>query len=435
MHSLKFRRRCCAAVLTALVGSGPALAADDDLGLDDIAPKGPKTSGFLQFDLARTYAGKDHWSMARARAELAATGGTSSVKWKISGRADADGVFAIDDGFYPDAVRRDQQFDFTLRETYADFSVGDVDFRIGRQQIVWGEMVGLFFADVVSAKDLRTFYLPDFEQLRIPQWAARAEYYFGDTHAEFIWIPVPSYDNIGKPGAEFYPLPRDYKVLGEVKPDNSLGNTNWGGRLSRMFGGWDVSGFYYRSLDAAQTFYFSGVSGSQLVFQPRHERISQFGGTVTKDLGDFVLKGEVVQTRGRKFNTANPFDAPDGLVSQDTIDYVVGVDIPAFDDGRVNLQYFARRMLSYDSRTGFEHTEGGASVLIGSKIAPHWQAEALYVSMLNRNDYMFRPKLIWSAYKNWRVVFGVDAFGGPANGVFGRYADRDRVYTEARWSF
>lgn len=94
-------------------------------------------------------------------------------------------------------------------------------------------MVGLFFADVVSARDLRSFYLPDFEQLRIPQWAARAEYYFGETHAELVWIPVPSYDNIGKPGSEFYPLPKGASVRGEVRPDSSLGNTNWGGRVSK----------------------------------------------------------------------------------------------------------------------------------------------------------------------------------------------------------
>ena len=155
-------------------------------------------------------------------------------------------------------------------------------------------LVGLFFADVVSARDLRSFYLPEFEQLRIPQWAARAEYYFGDTHAELVWIPVPSYDRIGKPGAEFYPLPKDSRVFGEVKPDNSLGNTNWGGRLSRLIGGWDLSAFYYRSLDVAQTFYVTGFNGLQPEFQPRHDRISQLGGTFAKDFGEFVLKGEVV---------------------------------------------------------------------------------------------------------------------------------------------
>jgi len=41
----------------------------------------------------------------------------------------------------------------------------------------------------------------------------------------------------------------------------------------------------------------------------------------------------------------------------------------------------------------------------------------------------------WTAAKNLKVTFGVDVFGGKPNGLFGRYDDRDRVYTEARWSF
>ncbi len=92
-------------------------------------------------------------------------------------------------------------------ENYLDFSAGSWDFRIGAQQIVWGEVIGLFFADVVSARDMRDFLLPSFEVMRIPQWAARAEYFAGDAHVEFVWIPVPTFDRIGKPGADFYPAP------------------------------------------------------------------------------------------------------------------------------------------------------------------------------------------------------------------------------------
>ena len=139
------------------------------------------------------------------RGELDAQGAlTDRIKYKIGARFDYDFVYDATH-FYPSDVRRDQRVDILLRENYLDFGAGDWDFRVGRQHIVWGEMVGLFFADVVSAKDLREFILPDFDTLRIPQWAARAEYFKGDFHAEAIWIPVPSYDNIGKPGAEFFP--------------------------------------------------------------------------------------------------------------------------------------------------------------------------------------------------------------------------------------
>jgi hypothetical protein len=107
--------------------------------------------------------------------------------------------------FYLDPVKENQRLDFFYRENYLDFSAGDWDFRLGAQQIVWGEVVGLFFADVVSAKDEREFLLPSFDIIRIPQAAARAEYTAGDSHLELVWIPVPVFDKIGKPGAEFIP--------------------------------------------------------------------------------------------------------------------------------------------------------------------------------------------------------------------------------------
>src|SRR5438552_18614413 len=141
-----------------------------------------------------------------ARLQLSGQGGVAdSFKWKVGGRVDVDPVY-FSSGFYLDAVKRDQRVDFFHGENYVDFSAADWDFRLGAQQIVWVEVVGLFFADVVSARDMREFLLPSFDIMRIPQTAARAEYFAGDTHLELIWIPIPAFDKIGKPGSDFYPV-------------------------------------------------------------------------------------------------------------------------------------------------------------------------------------------------------------------------------------
>ena len=95
---------------------------------------------------------------------------------------------------------------FYLGENYLDIGAGDWDFRLGKQNVVWGEMVGLFFADVVSARNMYQFILPSFDLIRITQWAARAEYFKDDFHAELLWIPVASYNQVGVSGAEFFPF-------------------------------------------------------------------------------------------------------------------------------------------------------------------------------------------------------------------------------------
>jgi hypothetical protein len=422
--------------------SRDSLFGDSVPGQDRQAPAGSAWRGFVRGELAYTYGEPAHWSKTRVRAELDSQGALGDrLKYKVGARIDYDFVYNASD-FYPPDVRHDQRFDVLLRENYLDFGTGDWDFRIGRQHIIWGEMVGLFFADVVSAKDLREFILPDFDILRIPQYAARAEYTRGDFHAEVIWIPVPSYDDIGKPGAEFFPAvppaPPGYATLfdNEQIPRREFSSGNYGMRLSSLSNGWDVSGFYYRSIDAQPTFYRSIVATPQpaILYQARHDRINQWGGTIAKDLGSVVFKAEAVYTRGRSYSVLRADDV-DGVVRQNTLDLVGGLDFTVASDTRVNLQVFGRTFFSHDPDIIPKRHEPGFSVLVNHKLAAQVEAEVLWITSLARSDWMLRPHVAWDFQKNWRLIAGVDVFHGPPLGLFGQFANRDRVYTEVRYSF
>jgi hypothetical protein len=400
--------------------------------------------GFFQTELAYTYSDPVHWSDVLGRLELGTQGHLGNgMKWKVTGRAEYNAVYDLTD-FYSDAVRDDQRAQFRFGETFLDFSTGSLDWRVGRQQIVWGEMVGLFFADVVSAKDLRDFILPDFDVLRIPQWSARAEYFKNDFHAEAMWIPFPSYDLIGTPfklgkpgaGSDFYPYPVSPAgipiIMDEKKPDNAIDHTNYGLRLSQLTNGWDFSGFWYSSMDSQPTFYRDVIN--QQVFYPRHDRIWQAGGTLAKDLGSFVFKAETVYTDGRSYNVTNLTDS-DGLVEQNTLDWVVGLDFNPTTDTRLNTQLFQRIFVNHDPDTIFDKYESGISLLVNHKFLHNWVAEALLIHSLNRKDWMLRPKVTWRFQPNWRLNLGLDVFSGPPKGLFGQYDNKDQVYTELRRDF
>lgn len=423
----------------ALAASLNVSAADDLGGLLDVASPVPAAGtglhGFVDLSAARAYESPSHWSKLRVRGELEATGRLNErVKWKLGARLDADAAPDIEDDIYPLAVRRDLRGEAQVREAYLDISHGSWDYRIGRQHVVWGEMVGLFFADVVSARDLREFYLPEFDQMRIPQWAARAEYFGNDWHLEALWIPFPSYDNIGKPGGEFYPFetPAGATIAGEETPSNRLGNMNWGLRGTALVSGWDVSAFYYRSTDVMQTFY--RTSAAPLIFVPRHDRIRQIGATFSKDMGRFVLKGEAVHTHGRQFNTTD-LSAPFGLRPSGTLDYVVGVDVPIAGTWRINAQYYARAFFNHADALGVDRNEQGATLLVNHAFSDALEAEILVVSSLNREDYMLRPKVVWQMTPQWRGTAGMDVFGGQRSGLFERYDASDRIYLELRRDF
>ena len=429
-------------MLFALAGCalcGGAVAADDldslfDLDKPIAAPEaagsGLRWGGYGEFGGAYTYADPAHWSKLRVRAELAANGMVGErARFKLAARVDADGAYDVESGHYPGPVQRDQRHEFALREAYLDFSSGDWEFRLGRQHVVWGEVVGLFLADVVSARDLREFLLPEFESMRIPQWAARAEFYGSDSYFELLWIPVPSYDKVGKPGADFYPfpLPAGTRVRNN-EPDRELDDGNWGLRVTHLIAGWDLSAFYYRSRDVSPTLYRTAPVPA---FELRHDRIRQVGATLSKDMGAFVFKGEAVHTRGRSFLTTDSA-APFGLTASDMLEYVVGIDVPVRDVWRVNVQHYARWLEDHDRALPSDRFESGLTLLVNRKFGAALEAEVLMVAGFNRPDYMLRPKLVWHITQEWRGQFGADVFGGREKGLFGRFDDRDRVYVEMR---
>ena len=394
-------------------------------------PAKPAVTGFYQNDLAYTYARPRHWSRFNNMLDLAVSGKRDGFAYKLGGRVNYDPIYDMTD-HYPGAVRDDQRFEAMVREAYVDFGAGDLEFRLGRQHIVWGEVVGLFVADVVSAKDLRQFILPDFELIRTPQWAARAEYYLGDLHAEAVWIPSMTYNDIGKPGAEFYPVrvPAGITLAEESKPDG-ISDSGYGLRLAYLRSGWDVSGFYYSANDINAAF----ERLTPTLYQPIHKRIHQAGLTLSSDLGPVVFKGEAVYTRDRLFSTADLADA-DGLVKQNTLDWVLSLEWSFPEDTRVNAQFFQRYFFNHDANIGTDRAENGVSLLVSTKaLHPRLEPRLLLISSLNREDWSAQFKLSWRATGNWRLAAGVDVFEGSPGGLFGHYDATDRIYTEVRYSF
>lgn len=451
---IRLRPRSLLALAGLLAIAAPTRAEDVDpadlIAAEAVAPAPrpraaeqrllPGLKGHLQFELARTVADPEHWSKARARADLSAQGALGDgIKWKLGGRFDYDAAYTHSD-FYPPEVKQNQRAGAALRENYLDISRGDWDFRLGKQHVVWGEMVGMFFADVVSARDLREFILPEFEALRIPQWAARAEYFRDDFHAEFLWIPVASYDQIGRPGGDFYtwqPVPVANSVyLREQHPKANADHMNYGIRLSALKNGWDMSGFVYSSMDNQATFIRTLVPGPQpFVFSPRHERINQVGGTIAKDFGSVVFKSEAVYTAGRRYGVPANFLDADGVVRQNTLDWAAGLDFTFEDETRFNVQIFQRTFFDHDPNIVPDKRENGYSLYLSRKFADRVEGQALFISSFNRPDWVFRPKLIWNFEKNWRLTFGADVFYGPQLGFFGQYDNKDRLYSEIRYAF
>jgi hypothetical protein len=67
-----------------------------------------------------------------------------------------------------------------LRELYFDTGFGGWDFRIGKQQVVWGTADGIKLLDIINPTDYRELNQNAMEDSRIPVWMINAERYIGD---------------------------------------------------------------------------------------------------------------------------------------------------------------------------------------------------------------------------------------------------------------
>lgn len=337
-------------------------------------------------------------------------------------------------------MRNDQQDEAQLRYAFVDLSRGDWEMRIGKQQIVWGEALGLFFADVVNAKDLREFVLPEFEYIRIPQWAVEAGYNRGDTHATLVWQPILEFNKLGLTGSEFafqVPLlPNRLPVAHATKkPPDTLENSEIGGRLSHYVDGWDASLFYLYGWDKNPTLFRTLGPFSQTFF-PEHKRLHLGGTTLTKELAGVVYTLEGVYSKDKYFSVLDANDA-DGVVRKDLADYMVGATMLLWGEVDANVQLMERRIFDHEGRIFREHKARRMASLwvkmgfFDDKLEP----ECFFQTDLERSDKMLRPKIGYKIGDHWRVRFGADIFMGKPEGLFGQFARQDRIHWELRYDF
>ena len=370
---------------------------------------------------------------------------TPTIGYKASGRAYYDAVFDVTNT-YTEYVEKDEEDDIELRETYLDFSIGNLDMRLGKQQIVWGEAVGLFFADVVNPKDLREFILPEFDQIRIPVWAADIEYYMGDNYLELVWIPILEFNELGVSGSEFefYTTPAPSSVLvyyeSEKEPSNDLKNSECGIRLSRLIGGWDLSGFYFYGYDYFPTLFRTiavdpATSQTIITVEPEFKRLNIFGLTFAKEVEDVIFKGEFVYNKGKYFLVDNLTDA-DGVIKKDFLDYLIGMDYTFFEKIDFNVQFMQRIIFNYDDTMVADRIKTSFSCWLKTGFFDNrLEPELFFVSSLRETDLMFSPKVSYKFGDNWTAAVGVDVFRGISDGEFGQFDTKDRAYVELRYDF
>jgi hypothetical protein len=368
---------------------------------------------------------------------------------RVAARGWYDAVFEATDR-YPPNVERDQKTELSLREAIVTLAGRDLEVRLGRQQVVWGEAISTFVTDVVNPKDFREFVLPDFTELRIPIWAVDVVYRLGPgLTAEGVWTPDTMHNRLPKRGAEFQFAPIPYRFhnpvvrLPDAADEFSLARSEGGGRLSLLRAGWDFALLYYDTADKSAVLFQRRVPRPPrpdvIVLEPRHPRLHIVGATLAKSVDELVVRAEVAATLGKRYETTDPLDR-DGVVRRDTVDYLVGVDYPLFGAVDTTLQVSQKILAGSATNLTRPGVDAQVTTSVALRITRGFLDNTLNPSLLavvgvNRGDLRVGPRLDWLATGSVTVSVGADVFEGPRRTLYGQFDRNDRVTFATTWRF
>ena len=180
-----------------------------------------------------------------------------------------------------------------MREIYLDLTYGSWDFRIGKQQVVWGETDGLRLMDIINPLDMRRQYITrDWEDIRRPLMTVKAVYGIdplSNSFLELVWIPgdhkkdridlwtpndkrsqspwalsTPKLNFIDNPLVGFYPEVTTIPVIPGLGSDEekafNVRNSEFGVRLGGEIEDWFFTLNYFHGFSDAATYKFKGAN-------------------------------------------------------------------------------------------------------------------------------------------------------------------------------
>ncbi len=336
-----------------------------------------------------------------------------------------------------------EDLELGLRQAFLDFFWSSADLRIGRQQIVWGKADGMFITDVVSPKDLGQFLLADFEEIRQGVDAIKLNYYRGNSTLELVWLPSFTATRMPETGSLWrvtppFPIEPSYD-MSKSEVEGGLDNSELFGKVSLLSSKADLELMAGYSWDDDPTLHTQTEVDpdthelTSLVIRPEHHRLTLAGGSVSTEIGGFVMRGEGAIYWGKTFSTENPA-AGDGTLERNYVHYLLGLDRPLLGFN-TSVQFSQEVILEYDERLVQDSTREVMTFLLSDDFL----GETLHIELfsylgLTDGDALLRPKISYDLSDGLEATVGSDIFLGK-EGMFGGFDSNDLVYAKVKYSF
>ncbi|WP_293751438.1 DUF1302 family protein [uncultured Paraglaciecola sp.] len=346
-------------------------------------------------------------------------------------------------------ITQSKHADISIREWYVDTEISNTFWRIGKQQVVWGQADGLKVLDVVNPQSYREFILDDFADSRIPLWMLNVEVPIGDNDSvQFLWIADLTYNELATQGSVyelssplFIPQSTDgIKLLGinQHRPSSAIKDADIGIRYSKFYAGWDLTFNYMYHYQDNPVMYQTLVENN-LTINAQFERNNLLGASASKAFGDFTLRTEIAYSSDTYHlldKSSAVFIQKQGIHQSDDVSSVLGLDWQGLENTMLSIQWFQSSLFNYEpSVIRPQHNHILSGLYKQSFENETWELEILALYGLDKRDTALQIHLSYMLESNIKLWVGTDVFSGPEKSLFGQFNQTDRLTLGLEWGF
>lgn len=324
-----------------------------------------------------------------------------------------------------------------LKDFYLEFESGRVLWKLGKQQIVWGQLDGFKLLDQVNPQSFEQFILEDFDRSRIGLWSARLESTVAGTDIQIVYAPdstvsyVPDQDALFAFQAPRFRFGQAREASLElpqttVRSSNIVKDATYALRLSRYVSGWDLAAVAITGLDHTPVGNLI-VENGLAQFHRLHKRRSLVGASAATSSGPVVFRNEIGLYPNRSFNVTEGNSL--GVVDRDQLTVAAALDYDGPGGLFLSVQFIYDRVLDAPRSLTRPDDDVLLSIFALKYFANETvKAEArLYAANGLFADALVSASLTYVASDALELSVGADLFMGDEGGIYGQFQDRDRV--------
>jgi len=352
----------------------------------------------------------------------------------------------------PQALEDESGNTLRIRELYWQTYTDNSFWRLGKQQVVWGEADGLKLLDVINPQDFREFILDDFDDSRIPIWMMNAQINTSDSGMlQLLLIPDTSTHELAEKDSIYQftspvvvpNIPN--KILSSlginelvIQQEDNAKSGDAGLRYSDFISlqdrSWDITlNYLHHYVDTPVV--SSEIKNDQLIIDYQYRASHLIGGSASTVLGDVSIRSEIAYETDRYQRSEDSLEGTNiivpSLVKGNLFSSVIGLDYQGLSDHFISAQWYRQTLLLGKDKLQqaiADRDEDRLTLLWETKflnetVTTRWQ----HIHGINHGDGVLRPKVTYNWQSNIDVYLGADYFYGKTAEFFGQFNKTDRI--------